>query len=188
MNSLTASVRAEGLEPSSSFEQWHLKPSRLPISPRPRRGDRNASSPPGPSQRCAAVRSRGVHPGPSKAPSPARADRSGDHRGVRLPGAGLVAVDQVSVRLRLVPEPRLRAAMAAVRVVLCVRLPQIRSLRRGTAPAARHRRRDGDTRRAAARAAQAHPQPPDDPALREYNRYLAELAAQDAAQQNRTTT
>lgn len=32
------------------------------------------------------------------------------------------------------------------------------------------------------------PQPPDDPALREYNRYLAELAAQDAAQQNRTTT
>ncbi len=32
------------------------------------------------------------------------------------------------------------------------------------------------------------PRPPDDPALREYNRYLAELAAQDAAQQNRTTT
>jgi integrase len=29
-------VRAEGLEPSSSFEHGHLKPARLPISPRPR--------------------------------------------------------------------------------------------------------------------------------------------------------
>jgi DNA-binding transcriptional regulator of glucitol operon len=28
-------VRAEGLEPSSSFEHGHLKPARLPISPRP---------------------------------------------------------------------------------------------------------------------------------------------------------
>jgi DNA-binding transcriptional regulator of glucitol operon len=31
------------------------------------------------------------------------------------------------------------------------------------------------------------PQPPDDPALREYNAYLAELAAKDAEKQNRTT-
>jgi len=30
-------------------------------------------------------------------------------------------------------------------------------------------------------------QPPDDPALREYNAYLAELAENDAQQQNRTT-
>jgi hypothetical protein len=30
-----ARVRAEGLEPSSSFEHGHLKPARLPISPRP---------------------------------------------------------------------------------------------------------------------------------------------------------
>ncbi len=30
-------------------------------------------------------------------------------------------------------------------------------------------------------------QPPDDPALREYNAYLAELAQQDAERQNRTT-
>jgi DNA-binding transcriptional regulator of glucitol operon len=30
------------------------------------------------------------------------------------------------------------------------------------------------------------PQPPDDPALREYNAYLAELAAKDAEKQNRT--
>ena len=34
-NATTASVRAEGLEPSSSFEHGHLKPARLPISPRP---------------------------------------------------------------------------------------------------------------------------------------------------------
>jgi hypothetical protein len=39
---LVKAVRAEGLEPSSSFEQWHLKPSRLPISPRPRLADRIA--------------------------------------------------------------------------------------------------------------------------------------------------
>ncbi|ASW84666.1 hypothetical protein JF770_03790 [Mycobacterium intracellulare] len=31
------------------------------------------------------------------------------------------------------------------------------------------------------------PQVPDDPALREYNKYLAELAAQDAEKQKRTT-
>lgn len=31
------------------------------------------------------------------------------------------------------------------------------------------------------------PQAPDDPALREYNTYLAELAARDAEQQKRTT-
>ncbi|MCV7030680.1 hypothetical protein [Mycobacterium sherrisii] len=31
------------------------------------------------------------------------------------------------------------------------------------------------------------PQPADDPALREYNAYLAELAAADAEKQNRTT-
>lgn len=31
------------------------------------------------------------------------------------------------------------------------------------------------------------PQAPDDPALREYNTYLAELAAQDAEKQKRTT-
>ncbi len=31
------------------------------------------------------------------------------------------------------------------------------------------------------------PQPPDDPALREYNSYLAELAKNDAEKQNRTT-
>lgn len=31
------------------------------------------------------------------------------------------------------------------------------------------------------------PQQPDDPALREYNAYLAELAAKDADKQNRTT-
>jgi DNA-binding transcriptional regulator of glucitol operon len=31
------------------------------------------------------------------------------------------------------------------------------------------------------------PQSPDDPALREYNDYLAELAAQDAEKQKRTT-
>ena len=31
------------------------------------------------------------------------------------------------------------------------------------------------------------PQPPDDPALREYNAYLAELAKDDADKQNRTT-
>lgn len=31
------------------------------------------------------------------------------------------------------------------------------------------------------------PQAPDDPALREYNDYLAELAAQDAEKQRRTT-
>ena len=31
------------------------------------------------------------------------------------------------------------------------------------------------------------PQPSDDPALREYNAYLAELAKNDAEQQNRTT-
>lgn len=31
------------------------------------------------------------------------------------------------------------------------------------------------------------PQAPDDPALREYNKYLAELAAQDAEKQKRTT-
>jgi DNA-binding transcriptional regulator of glucitol operon len=30
-------------------------------------------------------------------------------------------------------------------------------------------------------------QPPDDPALREYNAYLAELADKDAEKQNRTT-
>jgi DNA-binding transcriptional regulator of glucitol operon len=30
-------------------------------------------------------------------------------------------------------------------------------------------------------------QPPDDPALREYNAYLAELAKKDAEKQNRTT-
>jgi len=30
-------------------------------------------------------------------------------------------------------------------------------------------------------------QPPDDPALREYNAYLAQLAEQDAPEQNRTT-
>jgi DNA-binding transcriptional regulator of glucitol operon len=30
-------------------------------------------------------------------------------------------------------------------------------------------------------------QPPEDPALREYNAYLAELAAKDAEKQNRTT-
>lgn len=30
-------------------------------------------------------------------------------------------------------------------------------------------------------------QPPDDPALREYNAYLAQLAAKDAEKQNRTT-
>ena len=29
-------MRAEGLEPPSSFEHWHLKPACLPISPRPR--------------------------------------------------------------------------------------------------------------------------------------------------------
>ena len=31
------------------------------------------------------------------------------------------------------------------------------------------------------------PQPPDDPALLEYNTYLAQLAAKDAEKQNRTT-
>lgn len=31
------------------------------------------------------------------------------------------------------------------------------------------------------------PQPPEDPALREYNSYLAELASKDAEKQNRTT-
>ena len=31
------------------------------------------------------------------------------------------------------------------------------------------------------------PQAPEDPALREYNRYLAELASKDAEKQNRTT-
>jgi DNA-binding transcriptional regulator of glucitol operon len=30
-------------------------------------------------------------------------------------------------------------------------------------------------------------QPPDDPALRQYNAYLAQLAADDAEKQNRTT-
>jgi DNA-binding transcriptional regulator of glucitol operon len=30
-------------------------------------------------------------------------------------------------------------------------------------------------------------EPPDDPALREYNAYLAELAKKDAEKQNRTT-
>lgn len=32
-------VRAEGLEPSSSFEHGHLKPERLPVSPRPQAND-----------------------------------------------------------------------------------------------------------------------------------------------------
>ncbi len=36
-NTPIARVRAEGLEPSSSLEQWHLKPSRMPIPPRPQR-------------------------------------------------------------------------------------------------------------------------------------------------------
>jgi DNA-binding transcriptional regulator of glucitol operon len=31
------------------------------------------------------------------------------------------------------------------------------------------------------------PQPPDDPALQQYNAYLADLAAKDAEKQNRTT-
>ena len=34
---------------------------------------------------------------------------------------------------------------------------------------------------------QAPPPQPDDPALREYNAYLAELAKNDADKQNRTT-
>lgn len=38
-------VRAEGLEPSNSFEHRHLKPACLPISSRPRRSDRTASTP-----------------------------------------------------------------------------------------------------------------------------------------------
>ena len=41
-NTGTASVRAEGLEPSRSSEHRHLKPACLPIPSRPRRGDRTA--------------------------------------------------------------------------------------------------------------------------------------------------
>ena len=54
---------------------------------------------------------------------------------------------------------------------------------------AQARRRHRDTRRAAAGTAQARAAAnrPDDPALREYNAYLAELAKTDTEKQNRTT-
>jgi hypothetical protein len=42
-NMSTASVRAEGLEPSRSLEHRHLKPACKPIPPRPRPADRTAS-------------------------------------------------------------------------------------------------------------------------------------------------
>ncbi len=45
-------MRAEGLEPSRSFEHRHLKPARIPISPRPRASDPNASSISEPCQSC----------------------------------------------------------------------------------------------------------------------------------------
>src|SRR5690625_330657 len=69
-----------------------------------------------------------------------------------MPGAGLVAVDPLRVRRRHRPEPRVCAAVAAVRRVLRLRLPQVRPLRGGAAGAARRPRADRDPRRAAARA------------------------------------
>src|SRR5579875_650567 len=80
------------------------------------------------------------------------ARRACDRRCLRLSGAGLVAVDQVSVGVGHLPEPGLRVAVAAVRRVLCVRLSQIRPLRRSTPRAAARPHHDGDTRRTAAGA------------------------------------
>lgn len=105
----------------------------------------------------------------------------------------LVAVEQVRVDVGHLPEPGLRLAMADVRRLLRVRLPQVHPLRR------RRRTRITGGRRL------DHRNPPPDccpkglrpkprpmrptPAMRDYNAYLAELAAADKAteDQNRTT-
>src|SRR5271166_4304224 len=74
---------------------------------------------------------------------------------MRVPGPRVVAMDQVPVCLGHIPEPWLCAAVAAVRLVLRLRLPQVRSLRRSATGTAQEQRNDRDTRRLAARAARA---------------------------------
>lgn len=135
-----------------------------------------------PIEQCA-VTSWGVHYPPSQT----RADRVGDHRDLWLPGPGLVAVDQVSIDPgtfqnlgyalqwplfawfcvyayrnfvryeETPPQPPTGGAAAEIPAGLLPERPK---------PAQ---------------------QPPDDPVLREYNAYLAELAKDDARKQNRTT-
>ena len=77
--------------------------------------------------------------------------------------------------------------MAAVRLVLRLRLPQFRPLRRVAAATAQQRR----VTEIPAELLPERPKPvqplPADPALREYNAYLAELAKKDAEKENRTT-
>src|ERR1700733_9814130 len=96
------------------------------------------------------VLSRGVHYTSSETGT----DRARGLRGGRLPGLGLVAVDEVSIDVGHFPESRIRLAMAGVRRILRLRLSQIHPLRRSAARAPKHRRHQRDTRRTVARPAQ----------------------------------
>jgi len=99
-------------------------------------------------------------------------------------------MDEVSVDVGHFPESRLRLAVAGVRRILRLRLSQIRPLR---GSAAEHRNTDAVKEipdGLLPERPKAAKQNSDDPALREYNAYLAELAKADNdndRKQNRTT-
>ena len=193
-----ASVRAEGLEPSRSFEHRHLKPARMPFRHARGAGSYRLDHPPTCRLLLPSLTVRGRLGFAERAISARSSGRSAAryrhyvsttrrrrpalialvHR--RRPGlsrAGLVAVAAVRVRVGHRPEPRLRAAVAALRGVRRLRLSQVRPLRGRAAAAAQARHRHRNPRRAAARTPQAGTaEDPDDPALTEYNAYLAELA------------
>ena len=123
------------------------------VPPRPQASDRTALRSTGLSRACQnpGVLSRDVH----YTSSETRADRAGGPRGGRLPGPGLVAVDEVSVDVGHFPESRLRLAVAGVRRILRLRLPQIRPLRGSAAGAPKDPRRQRNTGRTIARTTQA---------------------------------
>ena len=101
-----------------------------------------------------------------------------------------MAVDEVSIDVGHFPESRLRLAVAGVRRILRLRLSQIHSYEEAP-PEHRNTHTINEIPDGLLperpRAAQ---QNSDDPALREYNAYLAELAKADNdnhPKQNRTT-